>query len=86
MERSKRQNTENEFGEISDESIAETGEKQFSINEIEDDSMPDGFKIELQYDEKVVETPEDIQQLLASILQDFGEIPDDYLIDVNEGD
>ncbi len=84
--KSKRQNTENEFGEISDKSIAETGEKQFSIKEIEDDSMPDGFKIELQYDEKAVETPEDIQQLLASILQDFGEIPDDYLIDVTEVD
>ena len=86
MEKSKRQNTENEFGEVSDESIAETGEKEFSIKEIEDDSMPDGFKIELQYDEKIVETPEDIQQLLASILQDFGEIPDDYLIDVTEAD
>ena len=86
LEKSKRQNTENEFGEVTDESIAETGEKGFSINEIEDDSMPDGLKIELQYDEKTVETPEDIQQLLASILQDFGEIPDDYLIDAAAGD
>ncbi len=78
---SNRQNTENESGEVADESIVETGEKRFSVKNIEDDSMPDGFKIELQLEGKAIETPEDIQQLLASILQDFGEIPDDYLID-----
>jgi nitric oxide reductase NorD protein len=75
-----RENTENKHGEASEDSIAETGEKGFSINEVEDESMPDGFKIELQFDDKAIEPPEDIQQLLASILQDFGEIPDEYLI------
>jgi nitric oxide reductase NorD protein len=84
LEKSKRQNTENEYGKVSDESVAESGEKRFSFKKIKDDYMPDGFKIELQYDEKKIEPPEDIQQLLASILQDFGEVPDDYLIDVNE--
>ncbi len=34
----------------------------------------------MQFDDKAIEPPEDIQQLLASILQDFGEIPDEYLI------
>lgn len=75
-----RENTENKHGEASEDSIAETGEKGFSINEVEDESMPNGFKIELQFDDKAIEPPEDIQQLLASILQDFGEIPDEYLI------
>ncbi|MGH1536572.1 MAG: nitric oxide reductase activation protein NorD [Gammaproteobacteria bacterium] len=74
-----RENTKNESGEASGDSIAEDGDKGFSIKEIEDDSLPDGFRIELQYDEKEVEPPEDIQQLLASILQDFGNVPDDYL-------
>ena len=80
LEKISRQNIKNEAGKISLDAIAEDGEKSFSINEIEDDSMPDGFKIELQFDEKTIDPPEDIQQLLASILQDQGSIPDDYLI------
>ncbi len=80
LEKMSRENTKNESGEISVDSIAENGEKGFSIKEIEDDGMPDGFKIELQFDEKAIEPPEDIQQLLASILQDQGSIPDEYLV------
>ena len=59
---------------------SEDGGTGFSIKEIEDDTMPDGFKIELNFDDKTVDPPQDIQQLLESILQDIGEIPDDYLI------
>jgi len=51
----------------------------FSIEEVTDESMPDGFKVELKYDDEAVTPSEDIQQLLESILQDFGEIPSDYL-------
>jgi len=80
LEISGRQNTENKHGKAADDTIAETGQKAFTVNEIEDESMPDGFKIELQYDDEAIEPPEEIQQLLASILQDFGEIPDEYLM------
>ena len=79
-----RQNTENRHGEVSQDSIAETGEKGFSINKIEDDTLPDGFNIELQFDDETIEAPEDLQKLLASILQDQGEIPDEYLITDND--
>ena len=65
--------------EINHESSSEKGNEGFSIQEIADDSMPNGFKIELQFDDKAVQPPEDVQQLLASILQDMGKIPDDYL-------
>ena len=67
---------------ISDDISNERGKAEdgFSIQETEDDTMPDGFKIELKFDDKQVEPPVDIQQLLESILQDFGEIPDEYLI------
>ncbi len=78
-----RENTKNESGEASGDTIAEDGEKGFTIKEIEDNSLPDGIRIELQYDEKAVDAPEDIQQILASILQDFGNIPDDYLLTEN---
>ena len=68
--------------EVLNEAIAvsEDGKTGFSIQEIIDDSMPSGFKVELQFDNNAIDPPEDIQQLLESILQDFGEIPDDYLI------
>jgi len=59
--------------------IGEEGRTGFSIEEVEDETMPDGFKVELQFDNNAIQPPEDIEQLLESILQDFGEIPDDYL-------
>ena len=62
----------------------EKGNEGFSTQNIEDDTMPDGYKVELLFDDKAIEAPEDIQELLESILQDFGEIPDDYLETVEQ--
>ena len=64
---------------LENESIEENNKEGFSIQETENDILPDSYKIELLYDDKPVEAPEDVQQLLESILQDFGEIPDEYL-------
>ena len=70
-----------EIGNVDEVGIGESSdEKSFSIEELKDDSLPDGFKVQLQFDDKALDPPEDIQQLLDSILQDFGEIPDDYLM------
>lgn len=60
--------------------VGEDGKTGFSIQEVEDDSMPDGFKVELKFDNNAIDPPEEIQDLLESILQDFGEIPDEYLV------
>lgn len=57
----------------------ERGKASFSVREVPDDSVPDGFKVELQLGEDSVEPPDDVQQLLESILQDLGRIPDEYL-------
>ncbi len=54
--------------------------ERFSIEEIEDEDSPEGFSIQLNFNEQAIDPPEDIQQLLQSILQDLGEIPDPYLI------
>ncbi len=64
---------------------AQDNEKGFSVEEIEDDAMPDGHKVELRFDGNPVDPPEDVEQLLASILQDFGEIPDQYLEAAGQG-
>jgi nitric oxide reductase NorD protein len=65
--------------EIVSDSTGDENSEGFSINEIKDENMPDGYKVELQYDDKAVELTPDMQALLESILQDLGEIPDDYL-------
>ena len=57
----------------------ENGKIGFTIQELEGEARPDGRKIELQLGENPIEPPENIQQLLESVLQDLGRIPDDYL-------
>lgn len=57
----------------------EAEDKRFQVKEIDDDEVPDGYRVELEFDGENVETPDDIQELLDSIQQDLGEIPEDYL-------
>ncbi len=79
LEDNKQRGNEKNGDEVLNETTDENGNTGFSINEIEDTSMPDGFKVELQFDDKAVEPTSDIQELLESILQDLGKIPDEYL-------
>ena len=72
-------------GELPDEESEVIGKQDFSVQEIEDDALPDGYKVKLQFDDKAIEPSEDIQQLLESILQDLGEIPDEYLEPASQG-
>lgn len=55
--------------------------KRFEVREQQDDEMPDGYRLELDYDGEAVDAPEEVQQLLDSLQQDLGEIPDDFLND-----
>ena len=54
-------------------------DRNFSIEETDDNTMLDGYEIQLKFENKPVTPPKDIEQLLTSILQDFGEIPNRYL-------
>ncbi len=62
-----------------DNDVAENDEG-FTIEINEDDSMSDNFSVELRFEDEVIEPPEELQELLRSIMQDLGEIPDEYLI------
>lgn len=64
---------------ITNKPSEENSGKGFSVEKAENGAMPDGYEIELRFDGKAVDPPEDIERLLESILQDFGEIPDQYL-------
>ena len=57
--------------------------KRFEVREIEDDEMPDGYRFELTLDGEPIEPPDNVQELLESIQQDLGEIPEDYLSPVD---
>lgn len=54
-------------------------DKRFQVKEINDDEVPDGYRVELTFDNENIDVPEDIQELLDSIQQDLGEIPEEYL-------
>ena len=49
------------------------------LREVEDDEMPDGYRLTLEFDGETIEPPEDIQNLMDSIQQDLGKIPEEYL-------
>ena len=58
---------------------SERDSDRMRLREAEDDEMPDGYRLTLEYDGETIDPPEDIQNLLDSIQQDLGEIPEDYL-------
>ncbi len=64
----------------------EGGTPQLTQQRKEDSSQPEGFNIELQLDGKPLPPPENMKQLLSSIIIDFGEVPPDYLIPAGAGD
>jgi nitric oxide reductase NorD protein len=46
---------------------------------------PAGLSFELRLDGQPIVPPDDVQAVMASIIQDLGEIPDDYLVPAGEG-
>jgi nitric oxide reductase NorD protein len=59
---------------------------RFDINKKPDPTTPEGFQIELTLDDQPVAPPEEIKTLSTSIIQDLGDIPDDYLVPAGEGE
>ncbi len=64
------------------ESAQEPG---FTAQSVPDPDMPEGFTFELQLDGQPVTPPDDVQSVMDSIIQDLGEIPDDYLVAAGDG-
>ena len=58
-------------------------EKTFSI---EKNNNNDEYDIALEYGDSSITPPENIKQIMDSIIQDFGEIPEEYLEPAGEGD
>ena len=76
--------------DISEELKKADGEKprqhQFDMRKQPDPTRPEGFRLELTMDGEVVKPPDIINSLSTSIVQDIGEIPDDYLTPAGDGE
>lgn len=59
---------------------AERGETEAGEPELDVDSSFDTLEFELQIDGEAVAPPEEVAKLMRSIIQDFGEIPEEYLL------
>jgi nitric oxide reductase NorD protein len=64
----------------------EQREHKFDIKKKPDPTTPEGFQIKLTLDDQPITPPEEIKALSNSIMQDLGDIPDDYLVPAGDGD
>ncbi len=65
----------------------ETAERRlpFELRTVESDEVPEGFVFEMELDGRPVAPPDHVQGTMASIFQDLGEIPEEYLYAAGEG-
>ena len=75
------------LGEQDDKAEAAAADlsKRFSFAHDEEGELAGEFSISISLDGKPIAPPEHVRQLLDSILQDLGEIPDDYLTAAGDG-
>jgi len=50
-----------------------------------DPDMPDGFSYRLELDGQSIDPPDGVESLISSIIQDMGDIPEDYLVAAGDG-
>jgi nitric oxide reductase NorD protein len=67
------------------ETTEEESSSPFRLREVESQETPDGFSYEIELDGRPLEVPDNVKGTMASILQDLGEIPDDYLQAAGDG-
>jgi nitric oxide reductase NorD protein len=57
----------------------------FELRKVVSDENPEGFVYEMQLDGKPIAPPDNVKGTMASIFQDLGEIPEDYLYAAGDG-
>ena len=58
---------------------------RFNLSQVPDPDQPDNFTFDLNLDGQRLTPPADVRSLMDSIIQDLGEIPDDYLVAAGNG-
>jgi nitric oxide reductase NorD protein len=57
----------------------------FELRKVPAEEMPDGFTFEIELDGRPLPPPDNVKGVMASILQDLGNIPEDYLYAAGDG-
>jgi nitric oxide reductase NorD protein len=65
--------------------FSEEERREITAQQLPDPNMPEGFKYRLELDGESIEPPDGVESLMSSIIQDLGEIPDDYLVAAGDG-
>jgi len=65
--------------------LDEDERREISAQQIPDPSMPEGFKFKLELEGESIEPPDGVESLMSSIIQDLGDIPEDYLVAAGDG-
>jgi nitric oxide reductase NorD protein len=70
-----------------DEASDAGGEEKpsFELRKVEAEDTADGFAFEVELDGRPLPVPENVKSTMASILQDLGDIPEDYLHAAGDG-
>jgi nitric oxide reductase NorD protein len=81
------QDAQDEVAEGEDETRQADSEARlpFELRKVESDEHLDGFTFDMELDGKPIEPPENVRGTMASIFQDLGDIPEDYLYAAGDG-
>jgi len=69
-----------------DAPVAQAATEKFDASVVPDPNEPDGLRIELSLHDQPVAPPAEVKSLISSIVQDLGEIPDEYLTAAGDGE
>ena len=73
---------ENNTNETQESDSEDNSEKTFSVS---NDNYENEYDVVLEYGDNDISPPKNVKQIMESIIQDFGEIPDDYLEPAGDG-
>jgi nitric oxide reductase NorD protein len=59
---------------------------RFGLHRAADSERPEGFRPELTVDSRPLEVPQDVRDLVDSIAQDLGDVPEEFLAPAPDGD
>lgn len=71
--------------ELAVEQIEQKIDTVFQLNQVEQEGAPDDMLFELSLDGQIIVPPDDVTSLMSSIIQDIGEIPEEYLVAAGPG-
>ena len=77
---------QDELDEGNERTPVEKTQGKFELLDIREQNSLQEFKVELTLDDQPIAPPEDMKNLMSSIMQDLGEIPDEYLVAAGDGE